>query len=79
MYEVNPMIVEANGTTFASRSTFRDLYTANTDRPDAINNSHFTSLGVNTIWLQPLHPIGVESRQTDLHKRYDPGSPYACA
>jgi hypothetical protein len=74
MYEVNPMIVEATGTTQATRSTFRDLYTANVDRPDIINNAHFTGLGVNMIWLQPMHPIGDPSATGSA---FVPGSPYS--
>ena len=79
MYEVNPMVVEATGTTFATRSTFRDLYTANSDRPDIINLQHFPGIGVNTIWLQPVHPIGLEATGTDpvTTQPYVPGSPYA--
>ena len=79
IYEVNPMIVEATAPTFSGRSTFNDLCTANNDRPDIINNNHFGGIGVNTVWLQPMHPIGVESRGTDpaTSLAYDPGSPYA--
>ncbi len=79
MYEINPSIIEATSSTFAGRSTFRDLYTANTDRPDIINPDHFTALGVNMLWLQPIHPIGVEGRENDpsTSQPWDPGSPYA--
>ncbi len=79
MYEVNPAIVEATSDTKAGRSTFRDLWTANTDRPDVVNINHFTNLGVNMLWLQPIHPIGIEARGTDpaTSAPYDPGSPYA--
>jgi glycosidase len=79
MYELNPMNVEATDTTFYGRSTFKDMYTANTNKPDIINPAHFTGLGVNMIWLQPIHPIGSDNRQTDpdTNQPYDPGSPYA--
>ncbi len=79
LYEVNPAIAEATSDTFAGRSTFRDLWTANTDRPDVINLGHFANLGVNMLWLQPIHPIGSEARATDpaTSLPYDPGSPYA--
>ena len=79
MYEVNPAIVEATSDTKSGRSTFRDLWMANTDRPDIVNINHFTNLGVNMLWLQPIHPIGVEARGTDpaTSAPYDPGSPYA--
>lgn len=79
MYEVNPAIVEATSDTKSGRSTFRDLWMANTDRPDIVNVNHFTNLGVNMLWLQPIHPIGVDGRGTDpsTSAPYDPGSPYA--
>ena len=80
MYEVNPAIVEATSDTFSGRSTFRDLWMANTDRPDIVNKDHFTNLGVNMLWLQPIHPIGVDGRENDPAtpgQPYEPGSPYA--
>jgi hypothetical protein len=79
LYELNPMIAEATNDTFSGRSTFSDLYTVNTDRPDVINTNYFKNLGVNMIWLQPIHPIGSDNRQTDpaTGSPYDPGSPYA--
>ncbi len=79
LYELNPMIAEATDDTFAGRSTFSDLYTVNIDRPDVINTNYFKNLGVNMVWLQPIHPIGIDNRQTDLStgKPYEPGSPYA--
>jgi glycosidase len=89
MYEVNPLIVEAKDTTFAGRSTFLDLVNdpdlpgekdGYDGRPDALNKYHYSALGVNMLWLQPIHPIGVEGR--DLNPEtpglpFDPGSPYA--
>ena len=79
LYELNPMIVEATDDTFSGRSTFADLYTVNTNRPDVINTNYFKNLGVNMIWLQPIHPIGMDNRQTDpaTGSPYEPGSPYA--
>ncbi len=79
MYEVNPAIVEATSDTESGRSTFRDLWMANTDRPDVVNTDHFTGLGVNMLWLQPIHPIGFEARgiDPDTGQPYEPGSPYA--
>lgn len=79
MYELNPMSVEATDSTFFGRSTFKDMYLANTNKPDIINPAHFTGLGLNMIWLQPIHPIGSDNRQTDpeTNQAYDPGSPYA--
>lgn len=79
MYELNPMIAEAVDTTFFGRSTFEDIHTVNTNRPDVMNTNYFTELGVNMLWLQPIHPIGSEGRQIDpiTGLEYDPGSPYA--
>ncbi|MGJ8726110.1 MAG: alpha-amylase family glycosyl hydrolase [Roseibacillus sp.] len=79
LYEVNPAIVEATDSTPTGRSTFRDLWMTNTDRPDAVNTQKFNDLGVNMIWLQPIHPIGTEGRQIDplTMTDYDPGSPYS--
>ena len=79
LYELNPMTAEATDDTFYGRSTFRDLYTVNTNRPDVINTNYFRQLGVNMVWLQPIHPIGSDNRQTDpsTGSAYDPGSPYA--
>ena len=89
MYEVNPLIVEAKDTSFTGRSTFLDLVNdpdlpgesgGYDGRPDALNKFHYDALGVNMLWLQPIHPIGVDGR--DLNPEtpglpFDPGSPYA--
>ena len=79
MYELNPMFVEATNDNFFGRSTFEDVYKINADRPDRVNTNYFTALGVNMIWLQPIHPVGSEGRQIDVDTGapYDPGSPYA--
>ncbi|MFZ9937127.1 MAG: alpha-amylase domain-containing protein [Luteolibacter sp.] len=89
MYEVNPLIVEAKDTTEAGRSTFLDLVNDPSlpgeaggydGRPDALNKNHYASLGVNMLWLQPIHPIGVEGRDINPEtpgQPFNPGSPYA--
>lgn len=88
MYEVNPLIVEAKDNTFDGRSTFLDLVNDPAlpgeaggfeGRPDALNRSHYNALGVNMLWLQPIHPIGVDGRDTDPEtgQPFNPGSPYA--
>ena len=89
MYEVNPLIVEAKDATKAGRSTFLDLVNdpalpgeANgyDGRPDALNKDHYAALGVNMLWLQPIHPIGVDGRDNNPEtpgQPFDPGSPYA--
>ncbi len=79
MYEMNPMFAEATSGDFYGRSTFEDMYKVNTDRPDRISTNVLRNLGINMIWLQPIHPIGAEGRQIDplTGTYYDPGSPYA--
>ncbi|MEI8386675.1 MAG: hypothetical protein WCG76_03655, partial [Verrucomicrobiota bacterium] len=81
MYEVNPLVVEAKDTTKAGRSTFLDLVESGSrdGRPDALNQGHYAAMGINMLWLQPIHPIGVEGRDTDPNTGsvFDPGSPYA--
>lgn len=78
MYEVNPAIVEATSDDFSGRSTFSNLWMADASN-DYVNVDHFLNLGVNMLWLQPIHPIGVEARgeDPDTLAPYEPGSPYA--
>ncbi len=79
MYEMNPMFAEATNATFYGRSTFEDVYVVNTDRPNRISTNVLADLGINMIWLQPIHPIGSDNRENDPSTGlpYDPGSPYA--
>jgi len=85
MYEVNPLIVEAKDTSFGGRSTFMDLVEGGTNGtnqfggPDALNQGHYSSMGINMLWLQPIHPIGIEGRDInpETSAAFDPGSPYA--
>jgi hypothetical protein len=88
MYEVNPLIVEAKDATKAGRSTFLDLVNdpalpvesgGHDGRPDALNKDHYAALGVNMLWLQPIHPIGIEGRDInpETGSAFEPGSPYA--
>jgi len=84
MYELNAMNIDAQGTNQADRSTFTDLYNGPGSRPyDAVTNrfnlNYFQNLGVNWLWFQPIHPIGVVNRQTDPNsgQPYSVGSPYS--
>jgi glycosidase len=66
LYEVNAMIVDALGTQTAQRSTLTDLYDGPGARPynpvsNRFNLTYVTNLGVNWLWLQPVHPIGIEA------------------
>jgi hypothetical protein len=84
MYELNALNIDAQGTNQSDRSTFTDLYNGPGSRPyDAVTNrfnlQYFQNLGVNWLWFQPIHPIGIVNRQADPNTGlpYDVGSPYS--
>jgi glycosidase len=79
VYELNPLTAEATNNEFSGRSTFRNMFQSEPGRPGAISPDNLQNLGVNMIWLQPIHPIGTIGRQIDplTSAEYDPGSPYA--
>ena len=80
MYEVNPLTIIATGTTPGQRGTFADLAAglpaANGPR---FNLSYAKQLGVNMLWMLPIHADGIDGRQTNpaTGKPYTVGSPYA--
>jgi hypothetical protein len=80
MYEVDVLSIDATGPTGAQRSTFTDLVNG----PAAGSGPRFSlaylkSLGLNSMWLLPIHAAGIDGRQTDAntHQPYDVGSPYS--
>ncbi len=84
LYELNAMNINSQGTLPAQRSTFTDLYGGPGARPyDAVTNrfslNYVQNLGVNWLWFQPIHPIGILNRQIDPNtgQPYSVGSPYA--
>ena len=84
MYELNAMNIDAQGTGQNDRSTFTDLFNGPGSRPyDAVTNrfnlNYVQNLGVNWLWFQPVHPTGIDGRQTDpdTGQPYSVGSPYA--
>ncbi len=84
LYELNAMNIGAAGTGQNDRSTFTDLYNGPGSRPyDAVTNrfnlDYAKNLGVNWLWFQPIHPIGIDGRQNDpsTGQPYAVGSPYA--
>ena len=84
MYELNAMTIGSQGTQQDDRSTFADLYGGPGARPyDAVTNrfnlTYAKNLGVNWLWFQPIHPIGILNRQTDpaTSAPYSVGSPYS--
>jgi len=84
LYELNALNIDSQGTNQSDRSTFTDLYNGPGSRPyDPVTNrfnlQYFQNLGVNWLWLQPVHPIGIENRQVDSNsgQPYSVGSPYS--
>ena len=85
MYEVNALSIDAeapaNDNDYTQRSTFDDLYggpNKTTQRP--FNLNYVQGLGVNWLWMQPVHPIGIQGRQTDPNEgnaSFSVGSPYS--
>jgi hypothetical protein len=84
LYELNAMNIGSSGTQDYQRSTFTDLYNGPGSRSyDAVTNrfnlAYAQNLGVNWLWFQPIHPIGVDGRETDpsIGQPYSVGSPYS--
>jgi glycosidase len=84
LYELNVLNMGAQGTLQSQRGTFADLYGGPGARPvDGVTNrfslAYATNLGVNWLWFQPIHPIGVDGRGTDpaTGTAYEVGSPYS--
>ena len=84
MYELNAMNIGAQGMNQNDRSTFTDLYGGPGARPyDAVTNrfnlSYAQNLGINWLWFQPIHPIGILNREIDPSNGlpYAVGSPYS--
>lgn len=70
LYELQVNVINATGDDFSSRSTFEDLM--NPAKP--ANLDYFEELGVNTLWIQPIHPVG---NHDCIDKSQGPGSPYS--
>src|SRR5207248_2645800 len=84
LYELNTINVESQGTQDTNRSTFVDLYDGSGARQynavtTRFNLDYVRNLGVNWLWFQPIHPQGIDGRQTDpdTNQPYEVGSPYA--
>jgi hypothetical protein len=84
LYELNAMNIDSQGTLESQRSTFTDLDNGPGSYPyDPVTNrfnlNYVQNLGVNWLWFQPIHPIGIDGRQTDPNtgQPYAVGSPYS--
>ncbi len=80
LYEVNPLTIIAEGTLSSQRGTFADLAGGlGVGHAPRFSLNYVKSLGVNTLWFQPIHPNGIDGRQIDpaTGQPYEVGSPYA--
>jgi glycosidase len=80
MYEVDVLTVDATGTSPSQRSNFTELVSGPTAGSGPLFSlAYLKSLGLNTMWLLPIHPAGIDGRQSDpnTHQPYNVGSPYA--
>ncbi len=76
LYELNVLNIDATGDQPAQRSTFPDL--SDTSKRWNIQN-YLKNIGSNWVWLQPIHPDGIDGRTVnpDDNNYYNVGSPYA--
>jgi glycosidase/outer membrane protein assembly factor BamB len=80
LYEANPLTITASGTAPDQRGTFAAMaHTTGTTGGSGFSLGYLRQLGVNALWLQPIHPRGIDGRLTDpgTGQPYDLGSPYA--
>jgi hypothetical protein len=79
LYEANPLTITATGTAADQRGTFASMTSGapGAGRP-RFSLAYLKQLGVNALWLQPIHPRGIDSRGIDpaTGRPYDLGSPY---
>jgi hypothetical protein len=80
LYEANPLTITATGTGLGQRGSFAAMANA---APNAggprFSLAYLKQLGVNALWLQPIHPRGIDGRQIDpaTGRPFELGSPYA--
>lgn len=80
LYEANPLTITSTGTAPDQRGSFATMTNA---APNAggprFSLAYLKQLGVNALWLQPIHPRGIDGRQIDpaTGRPFELGSPYA--
>ena len=79
LYEANPLTIAASGTAPAQRGTFAAMSAAASTTGARFSLDYLQLLGVNALWLQPIHPRGIAGRLTDpaTGQPFELGSPYA--
>ena len=83
LYELDTLNINATGDQPSQRGTFADLIdtgkmTRASGAPIADLN-YIKNLGCNWLWFQPVHPNGIQGRETDpnTNEPYVVGSPYS--
>jgi hypothetical protein len=64
MCEANPLTLLATGLQPGQRGTLDAMVLPPSTGP-RFSLAYLTNLGINALWLQPIHPRGIEGRQTD--------------
>jgi hypothetical protein len=79
LYEANPLTITAAGTAPEQRGTFASMAGAHAACGPRFSFSYLHQLGINAIWLQPIHPRGIAGRKIDpaTNQPYELGSPYS--
>ena len=80
MYEANPLSLLATGVQPDQRGTFDVMVKGlPAGAGPRFSFDYLHALGINAIWLLPIHPRGVDGRQIDptTQKPFELGSPYA--
>jgi glycosidase len=80
LYEANPLTIAASGTAPEQRGTFGGIArTTPAASGSRFSLGYLRQLGVNALWLQPIHPRGIDGRLVDptTGHPYELGSPYA--
>jgi glycosidase len=80
IYEANPLTILATGLQPNQRGTFTDMAAGlPAGQKPRFSLKYLTDLGINGLWLQPIHPRGLVNRQTDpaTNQPFLLGSPYS--
>ena len=80
LYEANPLTIAATGTASDQRGSFAKMTNPGTAAGGPrFSLGYLKQLGVNALWLQPIHPRGIDGRQIDpaTNRPFELGSPYA--
>ncbi len=85
LYEINTLNINAVGDQAYQRGNLRDLIpgggktTRGGVNAPVADLNYIKNLGCNWLWFQPVHPDGIDGRETDpnTNQAYTVGSPYS--